>query len=170
MGEYFLIVNPAKRQYIDAFHFGESIKFNGILRGKHATALALLICDEAQAIPPLGGTWAGDPLVVTGDSAPANTAGVTTATSSHPDRNLYRLAQEEFENISLQMIAMLCERDHTSADEFAERARTDKHLLAELGEVVFQIGCPPLQAALKDTLGSDWTKHYKEARTIAQRQ
>src|SRR3954454_24865959 len=129
MGEYFVIVNPAKRQYLDAFHFGESIKVGGILRGQHGAAVALLICDEAGSIPPLGGTWVGDPVIATGDSAPPNSAGIPTASATDPQRNLYRMAQKEFEDISLPAIAMLCQRDPEVATDFATRARQSAPLL-----------------------------------------
>ena len=33
MGAYFLVVNPAKRQYLDPGRFGEAIKFSSVLPG-----------------------------------------------------------------------------------------------------------------------------------------
>ena len=46
MVAYFLIVNPAKRQYLDPSRFGEGIKFSSVLRGAHCLhALKLLVAD-----------------------------------------------------------------------------------------------------------------------------
>jgi hypothetical protein len=44
MSQYFKIVNPVKRQYIDAIRFSENIKASGYMRGYHAVAVALLVC------------------------------------------------------------------------------------------------------------------------------
>lgn len=43
VGQYFKIVNPAKRQYIDPSSFNENPKASGLLYGYHALAVALLV-------------------------------------------------------------------------------------------------------------------------------
>ena len=63
MGAYFLIVNPAKRQYLDPYRFGEGVKFSSVLRGDHCLrALKLLVADCFRPKPTsFRGAWLGDP-------------------------------------------------------------------------------------------------------------
>lgn len=74
------------------------------------------------------------------------------------------MAKEEFEDISYRAIAMLCEGSYAS--ELARKAADplNTFLLKHLGNVVFQVGCTPLEKALEESLGSEWTRRYKEVR------
>ena len=60
VGAYFLVVNPAKRQYLDPARFGEAAKFSGLLRGDYCLqALKLLISDCFQRdAAAFRGAWA----------------------------------------------------------------------------------------------------------------
>lgn len=164
MGEYFLVVNPAKRQYLDAARFGESIRRNGLFQGLHGIAVALLLLDTRwDSPPPLVGSWLGDPIVVTGDAAAPHTALLQTATVEQPNRNLYQMTIEEFEDISHQAMVMMCEERKERIDDFVNRARVRNSLLVELGDIVFHLRYRPLEQALKRLIGPDWTRHYATA-------
>jgi hypothetical protein len=177
MGQYFKIVNPAKRQSIDASKFNENIKSSGILRGNHASAVALLVCNLDQVRDSRGnlrhdfgllaGSWCGDPIYVVGDEqTEPDVFGINTSTIENPDRNLYWMAEEEFEDISYKAIAMLCEGRDDFAEEIAERAAASPGAdmnLVNLGNVVFIVGCESLKQALEKAYGKDWVSQYKEA-------
>jgi hypothetical protein len=177
MGQYFKIVNPTKRQYIDASKFDEDIKSSGILRGNHAVAVAVLVCNLDQvsdsrgnlrhAFGPLAGSWCGDPIFVVGDDhTKSDVFGIKTSTIENLDRNLYWMAEEEFEDISYKAIAMLCEARDGFAEEIAERAAASpsaNRYLVNLGHVVFIVGCESLKQALEKVYGKDWVSKYKES-------
>jgi hypothetical protein len=175
MGEYYHIVNPAKRQYLSADKFGEGSKARSVIRGYHGIALAALICNFDQVrngsdqprhgYGALAGTWFGDRIYLAGDGyGQPNDFGIQTSTDSNPGRNLYWMAMEEFEDISYRAIAMLCEGGYASELAHAAADPLKSFLLKHLGNVVFRVGCTPLENALAESLGSEWTRKYKEAR------
>ena len=104
MGQYFKIVNPTKKQCIDAFKFDENIKASGVMYGYHGFAVALLVCrlDEVpHTYGDLAGFWHGDPVIAVGDDyGEPDVYGVKTSTEENPHRNLYWLAKEEYEDVS----------------------------------------------------------------------
>lgn len=176
MGQYFKIVNPAKRQYVDASRFGENVKASGLFYGYHAVAVALLVCNVEQVrndrgrpvhdFGELAGSWCGDRVIVAGDDhGRPDEFGIKTSTERNPDRNLYWLAKEEFEDISYRAIAMLCRVREAAAAEMARRAAesvADGNLV-HLGNVVFYVGCEPLALALAEAYGDEWVIRYKKA-------
>jgi hypothetical protein len=157
LGEYFKIVNPAKKQYIDALSFGEVVKRRGVFRGNHGPALGCLVCRGAGK-GELFGSWAGDEVFLAGDEHPPNECGISTATSERPDRNLNQMARDEYEDISYKAIVMLCEFDPSLVEEFARKASTDGCLLLSLGYAVYQLGYKPIETALVKIMGKNWTK------------
>lgn len=161
MGEYFLVVNPVKKQYLNARRFGENVKRSGILNGKHAMALGLLLCDS-KGEHPLFGSWVGDPVMVAGDYSNPNPAGIQTSTEETPTRNLNDVAREEYEDISRDAIIMLMSEWDYWIDCFVEDAKTSRWLLIELGYIVFQNNFEPLRESLEKFFGRDWTKRFKE--------
>ena len=63
MGQYFLVVNTDKKQFIDAWKFGEGVETLQAVSGYHAQALALLTCRMNQVRDTkntLLGSWSGD--------------------------------------------------------------------------------------------------------------
>ncbi|HEX5443206.1 MAG TPA: hypothetical protein VFW87_05230 [Pirellulales bacterium] len=165
MGEYFKIVNPAKKEYIDALNFGEGIKRRGILLGKHGLAVGCLVCRGAGK-GELFGSWAGDDVFIAGDEHPPNEWGITTATPERPDRNLNQMARDEYEDISYKAIVMLCEFDSSMIEEFAKKASTDSCLLLSLGYAAYQLGYKPIEKALVEIIGKNWTKQLAAAQNI----
>lgn len=176
MGEYFKIVNPVKRQYIDARRFNENVKASGVLYGNHGVAVALLVCNFEQVgrsdgkpnhrYGELAGSWFADPIIIAGDDhGEPDMFGIKTSTQENPDRNLNRRAEEEFEDISYRAIAMICEGRIGFAEEIAETAvnsvRPESYLV-HYGNVVFTVGCVPLKKALAKYFGDDWVARYKK--------
>jgi len=167
MGQYFVFVNPVKKQFLDAGKFDEGVKYGSVLVGNHAYAIALLVCklDEVEhSYGELAGYWFGDPVIVAGDDeGPPNAYGIRTATAQNPDRNLYWMASEEFEDISYRAVAMLCEGRKGFAKEIVDRALNGLNPEAsifELGNVVSHVGCAPLKEALIEGYGENWIEKY----------
>jgi hypothetical protein len=104
MGQYFIFVNPIKRQFLDADKFNEGVKSYSVLCGYHAYAVALLVCSLTEidhSYGQLAGSWYGDPVIVAGDDEGEPDAyGIKTSTLENPERNLYWQASEEFEDIN----------------------------------------------------------------------
>ena len=167
MGQYFIIVNPAKRQYIDAIRFGERNKASGYMHGYHALAVALLVCNAVEvrhAYGPLAGSWYADPVIAAGDDhGLPDQYGIATSTDADPTRNLNQLAHAEFEDISYPAIAMLCRGQDGVAQEIAAKAAASRsrHLLVQLGNVIMLVGCTPLEEALAAAFGREWQKVYQ---------
>jgi hypothetical protein len=160
MGQYFLIVNTDKKQFIDAWKFGEGVEILQAVSGYHAQALALLTCDMSQVRDRDGtllGSWSGDQIIAAAEYASTN--------ENDAVRNPYKLAREEFEDISYKALAMLCETHETVCWELAEKSATRRHerLIYHLGNAITEAGCPQLEQALYEVIGSDWKDRYKAA-------
>jgi len=119
MGQYYIIANLDKRQFINPHSFGDGAKLmefgasgSGIMCG-----LAILLSDgndrgggdlhvpenAPEELKSLVGSWAGDRIVVSGDYADK---GVFTDDGK---RNLYELCgTSQFENISEKVIEVMC--------------------------------------------------------------
>lgn len=78
VGQYYYIVNTAKRQYLHAHKFGDGLKLMEFGSSGSGTmmALAVLLADgngrgggDLHCASPLIGSWAGDPIVIAGDYA-----------------------------------------------------------------------------------------------------
>ena len=165
MGTYFLVVNPAKQQYLNPARFGEAIKFAGLLRGDYCVeALKLLLsdCFPGDAVS-FRGAWLGDPVILASDDTGLpNPGGLVTGTAADPDRNLHAWAREEFSDISYRALAELC-LDAEVATDLAAQARVDRSLLIDLGAVVEQYGSRALEQALEQAVGRPWRKEYHKA-------
>jgi hypothetical protein len=110
MGQYYKIVNIKKKQYIKPDTFGDGSKLmefsmsaSGVLAG-----LAILLADgngrgggDLHSENDIVGSWAGDNIVVAGDYAD------TGKFVKEADRNLYCLATNEGEDISIKVLEAL---------------------------------------------------------------
>lgn len=82
MGQYFLIVNPTKRQFLDPHKFGSGLKLMEFSNDRYGAQQAqTILCSNGngsgggdlgtegltEAEKDLIGSWAGDPIVVAGD-------------------------------------------------------------------------------------------------------
>lgn len=112
MGQYYKIVNIKKKQYITPHTFGDGAKLmefsmsaNGVLAG-----LAILLADgngrgggDLNSNSSIVGSWAGDNIVIAGDYADPGKF------VKEQDKNLYLVATEEGEDISLKVLDALCD-------------------------------------------------------------
>ena len=110
MGQYYKIVNIKKKQYITPHTFGDgnklmefSMSANGVLAG-----LAILLADgngrgggDLHSENDIVGSWAGDNIVVAGDYADEGKF------VKEADRNLYNVASNEGEDISVKVLDAL---------------------------------------------------------------
>lgn len=168
MGEYFLIANIDKRQFLSAASMNENPKRSGFLRGLHGRALALLVCkaDELHHVyGELAGSWYGDRVIATGDDNGVPDAyGVVTSGADTLDRNLYQLARQTYEDISLAAVAMLCRGDQRVVEELVEAAADGNvGALLLVGDAVFLARSRELEEAMRKRLGKDWVGRYRRA-------
>ena len=78
------------------------------------------------------------------------------------------MAKEEFEDISYQSMALICNAHEEFAEELAKRAvngYAKDRVLVDLGNVLFRVGCETLRRALENEFGGDWVRRYQEACT-----
>lgn len=149
MGQYYKIVNIKKKQYITPHTFGDGAKLmefsmsaNGVLAG-----LAILLADgngrgggDLHSENDIVGSWAGDNIVVAGDYADEGKF------VKEADRNLYCLATNEGEDISIKVLEALFD-DQYFFSEFRKNART----MDEVQDLI--------KRKLKDKGLSDTKKH-----------
>jgi len=112
MGQYYKIVNIKKKEYITPHAFGDGAKLmefsmssSGVLAG-----LAILLADgngrgggDLNSEKEIVGSWAGDNIVITGDYAD------TGKFVKDENKNLYEVAMDEGENISIKVLDALCD-------------------------------------------------------------
>jgi hypothetical protein len=125
MGQYYKIVNIKKKQYITPYTFGDGSKLmefsmsaNGVLAG-----LAILLADgngrgggDLNSDNPIVGSWSGDNIVIAGDYAD------TGKFVKHPDRNLFDVANQEGEDISIKVLDALCDDSYFFSEFRKNRA------------------------------------------------
>lgn len=111
MGQYFIVVNLDKKQFLHPHRLGDGLKLMefGCSGCGTMTALAVLLADsngrgggDFPADDPLVGSWAGDRIVITGDY------GDEGRFVKQKNMNLYQVASEEYINISDSVREMLC--------------------------------------------------------------
>lgn len=112
MGQYYKIVNIKKKQYIQPHTFGDGSKLmefsmssSGVLAG-----LAILLADgngrgggDLNSENKIVGSWAGDNIVIAGDYADNG----KFLPVDKVDTNLYNVAYDEGEDISLKVLEAL---------------------------------------------------------------
>ena len=129
MGQYYKIVNVKKKQYLDPHTFGDGSKLMefssnsiGVLAG-----LSILLADgngrgggDLHSENEIIGSWSGDNIVIAGDYAD------TGKFVKDEDKNLYWIANNEGEDISLKVLDALFDDRY-----FFDRFRKDKIDYAE---------------------------------------
>ena len=118
MGEYFRVVNQDKTEYLDPFTMRSSEKIPSMLFSEDMSrSIALLSCNsdnfswhqlrtKNDRSERLIGRWYGAKIDVIGDSR---------------QEELYHLVTETFDNISLDVIALLLELDDDYLDEMVDQ-------------------------------------------------
>ena len=121
MGQYYKIVNPAKRQYLNPSQFGDMLKLGAFGNSQYGTMFALSVLlasgngeggGDLNSKSPLIGSWAGDPIYVLGDYSDetveiegvANLKGDTLNTMLHKKKY-------KFKDISQKIIAVIAQAD-----------------------------------------------------------
>lgn len=142
MGQYYIVVNLDKEQYLSPHAFGDGAKlleFGQSARGA-LFGLAVLLADgngrgggDVDIDNPLVGSWAGDKIVITGDYAdqgkflpesPKNMA----KRLKGPNCNLYAYATEHFEDISDDIVEMLLEYLRLNEEEWEKMKERKEQL------------------------------------------
>lgn len=160
MGQYFLVVNTDKKQFIDAWKFGEGVAGLQAVSGYHAQAVALLTCRMDQVrdtANTLLGSWSGDQVFAAAEYASTNQNGA--------EQNLYKTARSEFEDISYKALAMLCDTHESVCYELAEKTAARRHekFIFHLGNAITEVGSVSLEQALKEVIGANWKDRYQAA-------
>ena len=118
MGEYFRVVNQGKMEYLDPFSMRSSEKIPSMLFSQDMSrSIALLSCNSGNfswhqlktkndRTERLIGRWYGAKIDVIGDSR---------------QEELYHLVTETFEDISLDVIALLLELDDYYLNEMVDQ-------------------------------------------------
>ena len=110
MGQYYKIVNIKKKQYITPHTFGDGAKLMefGMSRSGVLTGLTILLADgngrgggDLGSNNPIVGSWAGDNIVIAGDYADPGKF------VKEEDKNLYQVAINEGEDVSLKVLDAL---------------------------------------------------------------
>ncbi len=182
MGTGYLIVNPAKRQFFDPPQFGDNGRNSGVLIGCHATALAFLVCQSNYPLRLgiLQGSWVGDRVILAGDnSEPLEDFRTHASDEDRQHGDWYRLACNEFENISGKLIVLLADSDDEFLQSFVKHSHEagEISLFLTLGDARFSLehdpiyasGCRKIAVALNDVWGSKWVSHYKKQRAVGWR-
>ena len=112
MGQYYLIVNLDKKQYLHPHRCGDGLKLLefGCSATGTLTALAILLADgngrgggDLRSENPVIGSWAGDRIVITGDYADEGKF------TGDPASNLYAVAGEAYQDISRQAMCAMAD-------------------------------------------------------------
>jgi hypothetical protein len=128
MGQYYLIVNLDKKQYLHPHRFGDGLKLLefGCSATGTLTALAILLADgngrgggDLRSENPVIGSWAGDRIVIAGDYADEGKF------TGDPASNLYAVAGKEYQDISRQALRAMAD-DHYLADEMKKSTCWDE--------------------------------------------
>lgn len=135
MGQYYMIVNITKREYLDPQDCTDGLKLMefGLSAEGTMSCLAILLADgngngggDLDSENPIIGSWAGDKIVITGDYADE---GRFTRSKK---RNLYAMCDDNFRNVSEEAMLALTDDDYVLqryADSFKKspylRSRND---------------------------------------------
>ncbi len=130
MGQYYLIVNSDKKQYLYSHTFGDGLKLMefGTSACGMLTGLAILLADgngrgggDLRSENPLIGSWAGDRIVIAGDYADGDKFvppdDVVLAHEVDPDikwgsATLYDVAQAAYKDISPEVVIAMAADDY----------------------------------------------------------
>lgn len=126
MGQYYVVANLDKKQYLNPHRFGEGIKLLefGADAGGTMTGLAILLASsngrgggDLRSDSPVVGTWAGDRIVIGGDYAEPGDPGEPAVGEAAPIT--YEAAYGEgsdWEDVSDKVIAALLDDRYLKQD------------------------------------------------------
>ena len=119
MGQYYVIVNIEKKEFLHPHQFGDGLKLLefGCNSCDILTGLTILLADEnnnrywwnLKSKDSIIGSWAGNKIVIAGNYADPDKFGIKTATKEDPNCNLYDKATKYYKDVSLAVIDVLKE-------------------------------------------------------------
>ena len=120
MGVYYIVVNDSKKEYVDAFYFGENIKLGGLLQGLHGSGVAQLLVHPPTEQMYSSGYWAGDSIRAVGDNHESE----------------YEVIKNEYRDISFYILANVFENStKETRDKIINISRGNKEILKGLHTV-----------------------------------
>ena len=158
MGQYFKVVNHAKKEYLEPFNMRASARFSSLLGAHEMTrAISWLVCtstnpawltlkDKNNRTERIIGSWCGDPVEIIGD---------------YSEEELCYLVRDQYVDISYEVVATLFDCDSSYLDEAIEELRAHPFLLEKLG-VLMMIAEPPEQLGIKlqSIYPAGWQKEF----------
>ena len=162
MGTTYFVCNSAKRQYFDpdGMGSGENSKRSGVLWGLSGHALAHLLLPGAELGFHLT-SWIGDPLFLVGDNVEPNTIDHLRPFQQGPDQDAYHIVTEQFDNITLNLIAYLC-RNRIQLEHFLNDAEQWPHTFINLAHTIAHLSADDLERGFTGRFGLDWKNRYYE--------
>lgn len=140
MGQYYLICNLDKRQYLCPHSFGDGAKLMEFGGSGSGTMLGLAVLlssgngrggGDLSATDSLIGSWAGDRIVIVGDyDDTGKFMNPVQITEGGKNTNLYGYAGKYFEDISYKVIAVLA-RDDWARQQIISKCFTNHSELAK---------------------------------------
>jgi hypothetical protein len=160
MGTTFLVANSAKRQYFDPDGMGskENSKRSGILWGLSGHALGQLLRPDAQLGYYLD-TWIGDPLFLVGDEAEPNSIAHLRRFQGSPEQDAWHIVTEQFDNITLNLIAFLCNHPAVMG-YFLDDAKESSYTFLSLIHTMTHLSASHIESAVVREFGADWRDRY----------
>ena len=120
MGQYYVIANLDKRQYLSPHSFGSGLKLMEFSSDGESImqAVAILLADgnnrgggDLRTHHPLVGSWAGDRIVVAGDYADDGKFCDGEVGDEGQKLNLHSVARTQYEDISDSVIRVIVEAE-----------------------------------------------------------
>jgi hypothetical protein len=155
-GERFLVVDPARGEYVNPVRLGEDPTAGHLLGG----------CDGARLRNRLHWCMPTDQSIyAAGEFSTPNPHGLVTGTAANPRRNLYQAALAEYRDITCEDLPLdeYC-LDGTFASRLVRNASENDGLLPELWELVDRGGHKPLEEELIAQFGAGWRQRADAAR------
>jgi len=157
MGITYVVVNTAKRQYLSPI---ENAKLHGLLWGFDGNALAHLLAGVVDAELLLD-SWAGDPLFLVNDEPNPNRLSSLCPQNGDDNRSAYDIVTLEYDDITLNVIASVCQWHRAHMDYFLEDAESSDTTFIMLAHIVIHLSPPKFVKAFEGHFGKDWPSRYK---------
>lgn len=174
MASYYLIVNLDKQQYFNPEVFGDLSTRAGLFKGLYSYALGMLACapNRYEHDSTLVGSWFNNRLFYAFDfDEEISTADDSNFCPTEEIRGIYYLALRSYENISSQILSLVCSNNEEVLSTLISRmlrplvlghAECDHYLLLQLGNAAIELGNSDIQDALAENLGDGWIEVYQK--------
>lgn len=160
MGQYFTIINQAKRQYLDPFSMRSSERFPALLEAEEMTrSICWLVCTSTnpywrelkrknERTNRIVGSWAGDLVEIIGDTN---------------EEDLSHHVKNTFHDISYEVVATIFDFDSDYMNVAIQQLTEWPSLLEQLG-MLMMLSVPPngLDAKLKTVFPNGWERDFDQ--------